>query len=136
MEGLGVTRFWRDRSVLLSGATGLLGGWLAGHLLQRGAQVAAVARDWAPQSEWIRKGLIEKVNFSTETPITVLDLVGKIPETMGSNLQPEVRNEVSCEIREQFLSAQRARQQGWIPQFTLDEGLKRSIAWYTELLNQ
>ena len=74
-------------------------------------------------------------NFSTETPITVLDLVKRILKTMDSNLQPEIRNEVSYEIREQFLSAERARQRlRWTPQFTLDEGLKRTIAWYGELL--
>lgn len=328
MEGLEVnSRFWRDRSVLLTGATGLLGGWLAKHLLDRGAQVTAVVRDWVPQSEAVRKGLFERINvvrgditdqvllervlgeyevenvfhlaaqtvvgiansnpvstfesnirgtwslleacrrsprvrsiviassdkaygsqphlpyaedmplqgrhpydvskscadliaqsyaytfnlpvaitrcgnfygggdlnwnrivpgtirsalrneapiirsdgnyvrdylyvedgseaymllgeqlakdaslrgsafnFSTETPITVLELVRKILQTMSSCLQPEIRNEVSYEIREQFLSAQRARHQlRWMPQFTLDEGLKRTIAWYSELL--
>lgn len=328
MEGLAVNpRFWRDRSVLLTGATGLLGGWLTRNLLDRGARVTAVVRDWVPQSEVVRKGLIESINivrgditdqqllervlgeyevenvfhlaaqtvvgiansnpvstlesnirgtwslleacrrspkvravviassdkaygsqtslpyaedmplqgrhpydvskscadliaqsyahtfnlpvaitrcgnfygggdlnwnrivpgtirsalrheppiirsdgnyvrdylyvedgseaylllserltrdaslrgeafnFSTETPITVLELVHKILKTMGSNLQPEIRNEVSYEIREQFLSAQRARNRlRWVPQFTLDEGLKRTIAWYSELL--
>jgi CDP-glucose 4,6-dehydratase len=328
LEGMAMSgSFWRDRSVLLTGATGLLGGWLARHLLHRGAQVCTVVRDWVPQSEIVRTGMIERVNvvrgdvadqellervlgeyevenvfhlaaqtvvgiansnpvstfesnirgtwslleacrrsprvraiviassdkaygsqpslpysedmplqgrhpydvskscadliaqsyahtfnlpvaitrcgnfygggdlnwnrivpgtirsalrnerpiirsdgnyvrdylyvedgseaylllseqlskdsglrgaafnFSTETPITVLELVKKILERMGSNLQPEIRNEVSYEIREQFLSAQRARQRlRWTPQFTLDEGLKRTIAWYSELL--
>jgi CDP-glucose 4,6-dehydratase len=323
------SRFWRDRSVLLTGATGLLGGWLARHLLDRGARATAVVRDWVPQSEVVRKGLMERLNvvrgdvtdqvllervlgeyevenvfhlaaqtlvgiananpvstldsnirgtwclleacrrsprvraiviassdkaygsqaklpyaedmplqgrhpydvskscadliaqsyahtyglpvaitrcgnfygggdlnwnrivpgtirstlrqerpiirsdgnyirdylyvedgseaylllgqqlsedpglrgaafnFSTETPITVLDLVNKILKTMGSDLQPEIRNETSYEIREQFLSARLARQRlRWQPQFTLDEGLKRTISWYSELLMQ
>jgi CDP-glucose 4,6-dehydratase len=328
VEGVAVSSlFWRDRSVLLTGATGLLGGWLARHLLDRGAQITAVVRDWVPQSEVVRTGMIERINvvrgdvadqellervlgeyevenvfhlaaqtvvgiansnpvstfesnirgawclleacrrsprvksiviassdkaygsqpklpyaeemplqgrhpydvskscadliaqsyahtfnlpvaitrcgnfygggdlnwnrivpgtirsalrserpiirsdgnyvrdylyvedgaeaymtlgeqlsrdaklrgaafnFSTETPITVLDLVKRILQAMDSNLQPEIRNEVSYEIREQFLSAQRARQElRWMPQFTLDEGLKRTIAWYSELL--
>jgi CDP-glucose 4,6-dehydratase len=74
-------------------------------------------------------------NFSTETPVTVLELVNKILEKMDSKLKPEVRNETSNEIREQFLSAQLARQRlNWKPQFTLDEGLTRAIAWYHELL--
>ena len=74
-------------------------------------------------------------NFSTETPVTVLDLVKRILKAMGSSLEPDIRNEASFEIREQFLSAQRARQQlQWIPQFTLEEGLQRTIAWYSELL--
>jgi CDP-glucose 4,6-dehydratase len=330
MEDLAVeSAFWRDRSVLLTGATGLLGGWLARHLLDQGAQVTAVVRDWVPQSEVIRTKLIERLNvvrgditrrallervlgeyevesvfhlaaqtvvgiananplstfesnirgtwslleacrrsprvraiviassdkaygtqaklpyaeemplqgrhpydvskscadliaqsyahtfglpvaitrcgnfygggdlnwnrivpgtirsilrqerplirsdgnyirdylyvedgsqaylllgeqlcrdaslrgaafnFSTETPITVLELVNKILQAMGSTLKPDIRNETSYEIRDQFLSAERARQRlRWTPQFTLDQGLGRTIAWYSELLKQ
>ncbi len=48
---------------------------------------------------------------------------------------PDIRNEASNEIRHQYLSAERARQQlGWKPLFTLDEGLTRTIAWYREFL--
>ncbi len=70
-------------------------------------------------------------NFSNELQITVLELVQKILEKMGSNLTPEVQNQASNEIRHQYLSAERARQLlQWRPQFTLDEGLERTIAWY------
>src|SRR5205807_1025703 len=76
-------------------------------------------------------------NFSTETPVTVLELVNKILEKMDSKLKPEIRNETSYEIREQFLSARLARKRlNWKPQFTLDEGLTRTLAWYDELLKQ
>lgn len=75
-------------------------------------------------------------NFSTESPITVLELVNKILKTMGSQLKPDVRNETCYEIREQFLSAERARTRlQWKPRFSLDDGLKQTIAWYSELLN-
>ncbi len=74
-------------------------------------------------------------NFSTETPITVLELVNKILAKMATSLKPDVRNEANYEIREQFLSAKRARQRlQWQPEFTLDDGLTRTIAWYQELL--
>lgn len=74
-------------------------------------------------------------NFSSETPITVLELVRAILDKMGSKLEPDVRNEASHEIREQFLSAEHARKRlHWQPQFPLDEGLERTIAWYKELL--
>jgi CDP-glucose 4,6-dehydratase len=74
-------------------------------------------------------------NFSTETPITVLELVNKILARMGSGLKPDVRNEANYEIREQFLSAKLARQRlQWKPEFTLDDGLSRTVAWYQELL--
>ena len=42
--------FWRDRPVLVTGATGLVGGWLVKRLLSAGADVVCLVRDWAPQS--------------------------------------------------------------------------------------
>lgn len=74
-------------------------------------------------------------NFSNESQVTVLDLVGQILKSMGSELEPEVRNEAVNEIREQYLSASKARTVlGWKPLFTLDEGLRRTIDWYREFL--
>jgi len=70
-------------------------------------------------------------NFSNESQIAVLDLVDKIVKKMGSNLKPQILNQASNEIRRQYLSAERARKQlGWSAQFTLDQGLDRTIAWY------
>lgn len=79
----------------------------------------------------------EAFNFSNETQITVLDLVHKIGAMMGSSLEPDIRNEASNEIRHQYLSAGKARKVlGWTPQFTLDSGLERTIAWYREFLDE
>ncbi len=49
--------FWRDRPVLLTGATGLLGGHLGRALLDSGALVIALVRDGNPQSQWTREEL-------------------------------------------------------------------------------
>jgi len=74
-------------------------------------------------------------NFSNEVQLTVTELVQRILALMKSDLQPEVRNEVSNEIRRQYLSAARARKLlGWKPLFNLDEGLQRTITWYREFL--
>ncbi len=74
-------------------------------------------------------------NFSNEIQITVLELVQKILQLLGSDLCPEVRSEASNEIRHQYLSAERARRLlNWAPLFTLDEGLQRTITWYREFL--
>jgi len=54
--------FWRDRSVLVTGATGLLGGWLTRSLVERSASVVCLVRDWVPQSELVRKNLLEQVS--------------------------------------------------------------------------
>jgi CDP-glucose 4,6-dehydratase len=74
-------------------------------------------------------------NFSNESPISVLELVNLILRKMNSELRPEVLNQASNEIRHQYLSAERARTiLNWKPQFTLDGGLDRTIAWYREFL--
>ena len=74
-------------------------------------------------------------NFSNEIQVTVLDLVRKILRAMGSDLEPDVRNEASNEIIHQYLSAAKARDDlGWSPLFDLDGALVATIAWYKEFL--
>ena len=53
--------FWRDRGVLVTGATGVVGSWLIKDLLARGARVAAFVLDADPQSELFRSGDIHRV---------------------------------------------------------------------------
>jgi CDP-glucose 4,6-dehydratase len=77
----------------------------------------------------------EAFNFSYGNRLTVLKLARRILAHMGSDLQPEVRNEASNEIRKQVLNADKARRAlGWSPLFTLDDGLDKTIAWYKEFL--
>ena len=77
----------------------------------------------------------ESFNFSNETPVSVLELVERILQLMGSDLKPVIRNEATNEIRKQYLSADKAQSiLGWQPKFTLDDGLQRTIAWYQEFL--
>lgn len=74
-------------------------------------------------------------NFSNETPITVLCLVEHILKLMNSNCQPDIRSHANNEIRSQHLSAALAHSAlSWQPQFSLEEGLLRTIAWYREFL--
>lgn len=76
-------------------------------------------------------------NFSNELQVTVLELVQRILDIMESTLQPDVRNHASNEIRRQYLSADKARRNlGWRPRFTLDEGLRRTVAWYRSFLGE
>ena len=77
----------------------------------------------------------EAFNFSNESPVTVLNLAGKILKLMDSSLEPEIRNEASNEIREQFLSAGKARKVlGWKPRFDAEAGLTATIEWYRDFL--
>jgi CDP-glucose 4,6-dehydratase len=55
------TTFWSNRPVFVTGATGLVGGWLVRHLVELGAEVVCLIRDWVPQCELVRSGLIGKV---------------------------------------------------------------------------
>ncbi len=48
VEGVGMSAFWRDRPTLVTGATGLVGGWLVRRLLDAGADVVCLVRDWVP----------------------------------------------------------------------------------------
>src|SRR5881396_1403 len=53
--------FWLDRPVFVTGATGLVGGWLVRRLLGEGADVVCLVRDWVPQSELVRAGLLARL---------------------------------------------------------------------------
>ena len=74
-------------------------------------------------------------NFSYENQIDVLGIVQKILELMDCNLEPEILNQAPNEILHQYLSAEKARQMlAWHPQFSLEEGLVKTISWYRDCL--
>jgi len=78
----------------------------------------------------------EAFNFSNEIQLTVLDLVRTLLRRMGSDLEPDVRNEASNEIVHQYLSAAKARRElGWQPLFDLDGGLTQTVRWYKDFLS-
>jgi len=52
---------WRDRPALITGATGLVGSWLTRRLVDSGADVVCLVRDWVPQSEIARSRTLERV---------------------------------------------------------------------------
>ncbi|MCI3197490.1 NAD-dependent epimerase/dehydratase family protein [Bacillus sp. HU-1818] len=79
----------------------------------------------------------EAFNFSNEIQLTVLELVEKILKAMNSNLKPNVLNRGSNEIKHQYLSAEKARKLlNWTPAYTIDEGLEKTIKWYTEFFKK
>ena len=55
--------FWRDRPTLVTGATGLVGGWLVKSLVASGADVVCLVRDWIPDCELVRSGQLDKVKI-------------------------------------------------------------------------
>ena len=49
-----------------------------------------------------------------------------------TDLVPQILNQAFSEIREQYLSAEKAKRLlGWCPAFTMDEALRETIDWYT-----
>jgi CDP-glucose 4,6-dehydratase len=52
---------WQGRPTLVTGATGLVGSWLVRSLIQQGASVVCLVRDWIPESELVRGRLIDRV---------------------------------------------------------------------------
>lgn len=50
---------WRGKTVLVTGATGIVGSWLCRRLVDQGAEVVVLVRDWDPRSELVRSGTIQ-----------------------------------------------------------------------------
>ena len=63
MEDMVNKSFWLDRPVMVTGASGFLGGWLVRRLLDAGAEPVCPVRDWVPASQLIRDNLTGQVNL-------------------------------------------------------------------------
>jgi CDP-glucose 4,6-dehydratase len=78
----------------------------------------------------------EAFNFSDESPLSVMDIYRAICDAAGKpDVEPLVLDRAVGEIRDQYLDASKARAQlGWGAKVALDDGLRRTIEWYRELL--
>lgn len=78
----------------------------------------------------------EAFNFSPETPLNVLEITHAVLQAMRrTDLKPIILNEAKAEIRDQYLDATKAREiLGWTPKIGLEEGLRRTVAWYRDFL--
>ncbi|MDQ3675018.1 MAG: GDP-mannose 4,6-dehydratase [Gemmatimonadota bacterium] len=81
---------------------------------------------------WRGQGIGEAFNFSSESQVTVLEMVEAVLRAAGrEDLSPEIRDTARAEIKKQYLDATKARTQlGWKTRFTLDAGLERTVDWY------
>ena len=71
-------------------------------------------------------------DFSGGAPRTIREVVDAILESAGSSLRPVLLNEHSEEPdRRSGTAAQVRRMLRWEPQYTLEEGLRGTISWYT-----
>lgn len=66
MENLAISlnnpTFWQDRNVFVTGATGLVGGWVVKNLKKLNANVVTLVRDWVPGSLLNREKAWDYVN--------------------------------------------------------------------------
>ncbi len=69
LENMGIDGFWRNRRVFVTGATGLVGSWLVRRLVEAEAYVVPLIRDYDPQSQLMRSGVVQRtavINGSLE----------------------------------------------------------------------
>ncbi len=56
--------YFNDKSVFITGASGLIGSWLVKDLLDKKAQITCLIRDYVPNSMFFSEGLDKKVNIA------------------------------------------------------------------------
>ena len=53
-----------------------------------------------------------------------------------TDLSPIIQNQATNEIPDQFLDGSKASKElGWSPHYTLEEGLRETVAWYQAFLD-
>lgn len=77
-------------------------------------------------------------NFSPESRVTVIDITRMMLKLMDRpDLEPVILDQVTAEIKDQYLDASKARRMlTWTPRFTLEQGLAETIRWYRAFLGQ
>ncbi|GAB4485708.1 MAG: GDP-mannose 4,6-dehydratase [Thermodesulfovibrionales bacterium] len=56
-------KHWLNKSVFVTGVTGLLGSWLAGELVDRGAHVVSLVRDAVPRARVYHDGIASSITM-------------------------------------------------------------------------
>jgi len=75
-------------------------------------------------------------NFGTEKPVSVLDLFKLIAKLTDSKEDPVVTGKATNEIDRQYLAIEKVKKLlDWQPKYSLEQGLKETIAWYKEHLD-
>ena len=77
MAPLGLDAEWAQRRVLVTGATGLLGGWVVRQLVTHGADVVAIVRDTLPRTFLKSEGLWQEITVC-HGDITDAELVRRV----------------------------------------------------------
>lgn len=80
----------------------------------------------------------EAFNFSSERPMSVLELVHLMIHASGkTHLEPRILGTATAEIREQYLSCAKARRiLDWSAQVSIEDGLAKAYRWYEQYLHE
>ncbi len=101
--------------------------------------VKDIARAYMQLAEQLAKDGVrgEAFNFSTESPLTVLELVQSIQKSLNlEDIGVRILNQAEGEIHSQSLSAGKAKKVlGWSANFDLHRGLNETIDWYKAFLS-
>lgn len=75
-------------------------------------------------------------NFGLDQPTTVLEMVNTIVGLSSHpDLKPIILNEAQNEVVDKYLTSAKARQVlEWQPKYSLEDGLIKSITWYSDFL--
>ncbi|HLF27843.1 MAG TPA: GDP-mannose 4,6-dehydratase [Anaerolineae bacterium] len=76
-------------------------------------------------------------NFGMDAPRSVLEIVETIIGLSDhAELKPIILNSAGHEIQQQYLSSEKARRVlGWQPRYSLEAGLRQTLAWYRAYLS-
>jgi CDP-glucose 4,6-dehydratase len=79
------------------------------------------------------RGAGEAYNAGSGRPVRVLDVVEAVCRAAGSTLRPQVLGAPADGLDRQAVDASKLHAlAGWSPRTGLDEGLRRTVAWYRE----
>lgn len=81
-----VTDFWNSKSVLVTGGTGLVGGWLIKELLRKGARVSSLILDLDTSSELYRSNDINKINVINGNLASYADVTRAVSQSEATTI--------------------------------------------------
>jgi CDP-glucose 4,6-dehydratase len=108
-----------------------------GTLIRDYVYVGDIALAYLDLAEQVNRDEVkgQAFNFSADRPLSVLELVEAIGTAMGTRLEPIIQGVHVAEIRNQYLSSDRAhRVLGWQARYSLTEALAETVAWYRAFL--
>lgn len=70
-------KFWTDKPVFVTGATGLLGSELVKLLIEKKASIVALVRDWIPEAELLQSNLVSQIKI-VRGDLADMDLLERI----------------------------------------------------------